>query len=72
MDKHNLDGIYFRIIRNGRYENVCWSDMSKKEMHEILDAKCQDPDALVWLSSMCIKLGEVIRELGDEFSIYAK
>jgi hypothetical protein len=35
----NLDDIYFRIERNGKYENVCFSDMTESEQREVLKDK---------------------------------
>ena len=36
MDR-NLDGIYLRIKRNGKYQPVCLSDMTKEELEENLN-----------------------------------
>ena len=38
MDRY-LDGAYFRIKCNGKFENICFSDLTDKEMDEILEAK---------------------------------
>ncbi len=27
----NLDGYYFRVKRDGKWDNVCWSDMTDEE-----------------------------------------
>lgn len=64
MEKRNLDGIYFRVKRNGKYDNVCFSDMTKDEMKEILSNKSE-----TWLVNMCILLGQTIREIGDKFDL---
>ena len=26
----NLDGYYFRVKRDGKWDNVCWSDMKNE------------------------------------------
>ena len=31
MDR-NLDGIYFRVQRDGKWENACFSDLTQEEM----------------------------------------
>lgn len=69
--KRNLDGVYFRVKRNNKFEVLCWSDMTREERQHILDQKCQQPDALVWLGSLCQTLGDVIAELGNEFDLVA-
>lgn len=37
----NLDGVYFRVKRNNKFENICFSDMTEDEtdnwMYEYLD-----------------------------------
>lgn len=34
--KRNLDGVYFRVKRGERYENVCFSDMTTEERDALL------------------------------------
>ena len=34
--QRNLDGIYFRVQRDGRWENVCYSDMTPDERGEVI------------------------------------
>lgn len=36
MIKRNLDGIYFRIQRDGKnWEDVCWTDLTVEERFEV-------------------------------------
>ena len=58
--KRNLDGVYFRIGS----ENICFSDLTEEQMYEIMDGRNEE-----WLKSLCVHLGETIRELGDQFDI---
>ena len=60
----NLDGIYFRIKRNNKYESICFSDLTEDEMDEIL----KDRD-VKWLKSLAKMLGRTIREIGNQFDI---
>lgn len=60
----DLDGIYFRVKRNNRWESVCFSDLTDEEMDEIL----KDRD-VEWLKSVCKILGRTIRRIGDELEI---
>lgn len=64
MDKRNLDGIYFRVQRDGKWDNVCFSDLTQKEMEDVM--KNRDVD---WLKSLCIQLGKTIRNIGDDLDI---
>ena len=33
--QRNLDGVYFRIERDGRWQSVCYSDMTATERDEV-------------------------------------
>ena len=63
MDRY-LDGVYFRIKRNGKYENVCFSDLTEEEMNEVMNNKDEK-----WLKSLAVILGKKIKEIGDQFDI---
>lgn len=65
MDR-NLDGIYFRVNRDGKWDNVCFSDLDEPEMIEAM----KDKD-ITWIKSLCIILGKRIKEIGDEFNLAA-
>ena len=60
----NLDGIYFRVKRDGKWDNVCFSDMTQEEMEQVMENRDID-----WLKSMCIQLGKTIRNMGDQLDI---
>lgn len=60
----NLDGTYFRVERNGKWQSICFSDMTEEEMDCILKDKPEE-----WLRSMCKILGKTIRSIGDELDI---
>lgn len=62
----NLDGYYFRVQRDGKWLNICWSDLTESEMKEIV--KDRDTN---WLASLCIGLGKRMREIGDVMNISA-
>lgn len=60
----DLDRIYFRIKRDGKWDNVCFSDLTDEEMDEILKDRNEE-----WLKSVCKILGRTIRRIGDELDI---
>lgn len=60
----NLDGCYFRVFRDGKFQNICFSDLTEDEMHEKLDGRSAE-----WLESLCVHLGQCLREIGDQFDI---
>lgn len=60
----NLDGVYFRIERNGKWQSICFSDLTEEEMDAILKDRNEE-----WLRSMCKILGQTIRNIGDQLDI---
>lgn len=66
MEKRNLDGVYFRVQRDGKWDNVCFSDMTDEEKIKVMEDRNTE-----WFKSMCIILANTIRKIGDEFDIVA-
>lgn len=66
MGKRNLDGVYFRVQRDGKWDNVCFSDLTDEEKMKVMNDR-----NIEWFKSMCIILGNTIRKIGDEFDIVA-
>ena len=60
----NLDGVYFRVKRDGKWLNVCFSDLSDDEMEEVMQDR-----PVEWLKDMCKILGRTIRDIGDQLDI---
>lgn len=60
----NLDGIYLRIERDGKYQAVCLSDMTEDELEETLNPERGD-----WLKGAVIHLADQLRAVGDKFDI---
>ena len=60
----NLDGIYFRVKRNGKYENVCFSDLEPDEIEEI----CADRST-EWWKHVALHLKQQLNIIGETFDI---
>ena len=60
----NLDGVYFRVKRDDKWQNICFSDLSEEEMDMVMENR---PDS--WLRSMCKILGKTNRDIGDQLDI---
>ena len=60
----NLDGIYFRVKRNGKYENVCFSDLTEAEREEV----CKDRPA-EWYRSVAYHLADCLKTIGNAMDI---
>lgn len=66
MKKRELCGIYFRVERDGKFEDICFTDMTELERKRaIYDFS---PEAL---RNMCMVLAGVVRNLGDMFDVSA-
>ena len=55
-----LDGCYFRIVRDGIGQSVCFTDLTKEEREKLLEDKDTQ-----FLKNLCCYLAERILELGD-------
>lgn len=66
MKDRKLDGIYLRVKRDGKYQPVCLSDMTKAELEEKLD-----PEKGEWLKGAVIHLALMLRDIGDAFDLTA-
>lgn len=55
-----LDGCYFRIVRDGVVLSVCFTDMTKEERTALL----ADKDTQ-FLKNLCCYLADRVQELGD-------
>jgi hypothetical protein len=63
----DLDGIYFRVLRDGKWDNICFSDLTEDEMDLVLERF----DDLA-MRRMCKLLGKKIREIGDLVDLYGE
>lgn len=66
MKKYELCGIYFRVKRDYRYENICFTDMTEEEQKEILDILSFEAT-----QNLCLRLAQVVRNLGGMFDVSA-
>lgn len=64
VQNRNLDGVYFRIQRNGKWENICFSDLTPEERIEVMKDRGEE-----WLKSLCCILADTIRNIGDEMGL---
>lgn len=60
----DLDGVYFRVKRDGKFESICFSDLTKEERESIVADKDTE-----WLKSMVFILADTIKKIGDTLDI---
>lgn len=63
MNRH-LDGVYFRVVRAGKWRNVCFSDLTEGERTKVLEGRSEE-----WLKSLCCHLADSLKDIGEEFDI---
>jgi hypothetical protein len=64
MMNRNLDGVYFRIKRDDKWQNICFSDLTEDERNEMMKNR-----SVEWLQSLCNILANKIKEIGDQFDL---
>ena len=70
--QRNLDGIYFRVERDGKYESVCYSDMTAEERDEIaaLREKNATPEEMaVWWRKIANILADQLYGMGEQLGV---
>lgn len=60
----NLDGCYFRVYRDGKWQSICFSDLTRDEQEHLVAGKSID-----WLQYMCCYLAERLKQIGDELDL---
>ena len=60
----DLDGIYFRVQRDGKWQSICFSDLTEEEMKTVMQNK-----DINWVKSLAIGIGKRLKEIGDQFDL---
>ena len=59
-----LDGVYCRVIRDGKFVNRCFTDLTAEEQERFLESLDKDG-----LKRLCNHLAETTRRIADELDI---
>ena len=62
--KRDLDGCYFRVKRDGKWGNACFSDLTPEEREEIIGNRSAE-----WWKSLACHEADRLRFVGDRFEI---
>ena len=60
----DMDGVYFRVERKGRYENICFSDMTEEEIEKIIGDRPAE-----WWKSLALHLKSCLNQISEQFDI---
>ena len=68
----NLDGIYFRVERDGKRQNVCYSDMEQTERDEVARKQAENAtlaeQVQLW-RSMADTLADALYDMGEQLGV---
>lgn len=70
--QRNLDGVYFRVKRDGEYESICYSDMTAEERDEMAALREKSAtleEQVVWWRSMANILADQLYYMGEQFGV---
>lgn len=62
--RRNLDGIYFRVERDGKWQNICFTDLTADERTALMTDK-----PIEWYQNLIRGLVHCIRNIGDQLDI---
>lgn len=62
--ERNLDPVYFRVERDGKWESLCFTDLTEREREAVVDGKSES-----WLRQMVAILAGSLRDLGDRLNV---
>ena len=62
-----LDGVYFMVSRGGKHQPICFTDMTKEEIDEVIGERSAE-----WWKGLAMILKDVINKIGDEFDIVGR
>lgn len=65
MDR-NLDGYFFRVKRDGKWQSICFSDMTKEEREET----CKNKD-VKWWRSLATGLIDTLVDMDSQCGIFS-
>lgn len=72
--QRNLDGVYFRVERDGRWENVCYSDMTPDERREVIYGRMGDrplDEQAGYYRRLAELMADQLYDMGEQLGVYA-
>ena len=69
VQNRNLDGIFFRVQRDGEWQNICFTDLTDAEIQTLFHGEGVNMRSAEWWESMAMALRDVIRSIGEQLDI---
>lgn len=60
----NLDGSFFRVKRDGKWQNICFSDLTSDERLQVLEGR-----DIEFMKRLCLIMADELKRIGDECNI---
>lgn len=60
----NMDGIYFRVKRDDKWQNICFTDLTLDEIDEIIGERSAE-----WWKAVAVHLKDRINSIADELDL---
>lgn len=60
----NMDGIYFRVERDGKWQNICFTDLTLDEIDEVIGERSAE-----WWKAVAVHLKDRINSIADELDL---
>jgi hypothetical protein len=62
--ERGLDSMYFRVERDGKWRDLCFTDLTSEEQKNVLESF--DKEALI---RTCLILADTVRAVGDLYNL---
>ena len=64
--KRDLDGVYFRTLRDEKWCDICFSDLTEEERRKVMETR-----SIEWVKDLANILANAIRDIGDQLDLTA-
>ena len=64
--ERNLDGVYFRIRRDEKCYDLCFSDLTEEERNKVMEGR-----SMKWVKALANILANAICNIGDQLDLTA-
>ena len=65
--KRNLSGVFFRVRRGDKFDNICFEDLNADEQCQMMEGQGKE-----WLMNLSQRLADVLNEVGTACDIEKK
>lgn len=62
--RRDLDGVFFRVERDGRWLSLCLTDLTEAERERVTEGRSPE-----WLRGLALVMARTLREMGDQLGV---